>query len=71
MGRGVRQNADGGIADADDAWRRIKAGASLVQLYSAMVYKGPDIGRVIADGLAERLTREGYSNISEAVGADA
>ena len=60
----------GGIADAGDAWERIKAGASLVQLYSAMVYNGPDIGRVIADGLAERLKREGYSSISEAVGAD-
>ena len=61
----------GGIADADDAWERIKAGASLVQLYSAMVYKGPDIGKVIAQGLADRLKREGYSSISQAVGAAA
>ena len=62
--------AVGGIADAGDAWERIKSGASLVQLYSAMVFEGPDIGRIIADGLAERLKREGYSSISEAVGAD-
>ena len=60
--------AVGGIANADDAWERIKAGASLVQLYSAMVFEGPDVGRVIAAGLAERLKREGFSNISEAVG---
>ena len=60
--------AVGGIANADDAWERIKAGASLVQLYSAMVFEGPAIGRVIAAGLADRLKREGFSNISEAVG---
>ena len=60
--------AVGGIANADDAWERIKAGASLVQLYSAMVFEGPGIGRAIAAGLAGRLKREGFSNISEAVG---
>lgn len=61
----------GGIATADDAWERIRAGASLVQLYSAMVYEGPGIARRIAEGLAERLDREGCSSISEIVGADA
>ena len=60
--------AVGGIANADDAWERIKAGASLVQIYSAMVFEGPDIGRVVAAGLADRLKRAGFSNISEAVG---
>jgi len=58
----------GGIATADDAWERIRAGASLVQLYTAMVYEGPGIGRRIAEGLAERLKREGFSSIAEAVG---
>ncbi|HVM21821.1 MAG TPA: quinone-dependent dihydroorotate dehydrogenase [Sphingomicrobium sp.] len=58
----------GGIATADDAWERIRAGASLVQLYSAMVYEGPGIARRIALDLAERLSREGFANISEAVG---
>ena len=58
----------GGIATADDAWERIRAGASLVQLYSAMVYEGPHIARRIANGLAERLKREGIANISELVG---
>ena len=60
----------GGIANADDAWERIRADASLVQLYSAMVYEGPHIGERIARGLAERLKREGFSNIAEAVGTE-
>ena len=60
--------AVGGIASADDAWERIAAGASLVQLYSAMVFEGPGIARAIVSGLAERVKREGYSNISEAIG---
>lgn len=58
----------GGIATADDAWQRIRAGASLVQLYSAMIYHGPGIARRIALGLAQRLEREGFANIAEAVG---
>ena len=60
----------GGIANADDAWERIRAGASLVQLYSAMVYEGPGIARRIAHGLAQRLSREGLSSIAEAVGTE-
>ena len=60
----------GGIATADDAWERIRAGASLVQLYTAMVYEGPGIARRIGQGLAQRLKREGFSNISEAVGTE-
>lgn len=58
----------GGIGSADDAWDRIRAGASLVQLYTAMVYDGPRIASRIAQGLAEHLKREGFANIAEAVG---
>jgi dihydroorotate dehydrogenase len=58
----------GGIANADDAWERIRAGASLIQLYSAMVYEGPGIARSIAKGLAERLHFAGFANVAEAVG---
>ena len=58
----------GGIGSTDDAWERIRAGASLVQLYSAMVYEGPGLARRITLGLAERLKREGLANIAEAVG---
>jgi dihydroorotate dehydrogenase len=60
----------GGIASADDAWERIRAGASLVQLYTAMVYEGPGIARRIARGLARHLERSGLANISEAVGSE-
>jgi len=59
----------GGISNAEDAWERIRAGASLVQLYTAMVYEGPGIARRIAYGLADRLKREGFVNIAEAVGS--
>jgi dihydroorotate dehydrogenase len=61
----------GGIFNSDDAWARICAGASLIQLYSAMVYEGPGIARHIAHGLAERLKREGFTSVSEVVGSDA
>ena len=59
----------GGSASADDAWDRILAGASLVQLYSALVYHGPGLARRIADGLAARLAERGIGNIAEAVGS--
>ena len=60
----------GGIANADDAWQRIRAGASLVQLYTAMVYEGPGIARRIALGLARRLDRSGFGNIADALGTE-
>lgn len=60
----------GGIANADDAWKRIRAGASLIQLYSAMIYEGPGIARRIANGLAQRLQSAGFANIAEAVGSE-
>ena len=58
----------GGISNTNDAWERIRAGASLIQLYSAMVYEGPGIARTIADGLARRVKEAGFANIAEAVG---
>jgi dihydroorotate dehydrogenase len=60
----------GGIADAQDAWARIRAGASLVQLYSAMVYEGPGIAKAIATGLVELMRRDGFASIAEAVGSE-
>jgi dihydroorotate dehydrogenase len=59
----------GGIETADDAWERVRAGASLVQVYSAMVYEGPGTARRIARGLAQRLEREGMGSIADAVGS--
>ena len=60
----------GGIATAEDAYARIRAGASLVQLYSAMVYEGHTIARQITRGLKALLARDGFASISEAVGVD-
>lgn len=61
----------GGIGSAEDAWERICAGASLVQVYSAMVYEGPGLGRTIARGLARKLRDHGMASIAEAVGCEA
>jgi len=63
--------AVGGVASAEDAWVRIRAGASLVQLYSAMVYEGPGLARRIAAGLAEKVAAQGMASIADAVGIDA
>lgn len=60
----------GGISDADQAYARIRAGASLVQLYSAMVYKGPSLAATINRGVATRLRRDGFTSISQAIGVD-
>ena len=61
----------GGIFTAQDAWEKICAGASLVQLYTGFIYKGPRIVRQINEGLAEILRREGFANIEAAVGSSA
>jgi dihydroorotate dehydrogenase len=60
----------GGIATAEHAWERIRAGASLVQLYSAMVYEGPGLGAQIARGLESLMRRDGFASIAEAVGSE-
>ena len=59
----------GGIEDANDAFARIRAGACLVQIYSALVYEGPGLARRIADGLAARIRHAGFANIAEAAGS--
>ena len=59
----------GGIEDADDAFARIRAGACLVQLYSALVYEGPGLARRVVDGLVTRMRHAGFANIAEAVGS--
>lgn len=63
--------AAGGIADAEQAWTRIKAGASLVQLYSALVYRGPGLARTIARALPALMARDGFTTIADAIGAEA
>jgi dihydroorotate dehydrogenase len=62
--------AAGGIENGVDAYARIRAGASLVQLYTALVYQGPGIARSIAGELRSLLARDGFATLAEAVGAD-
>lgn len=60
----------GGIENAEDAWQRILAGATLVQGYSAFIYEGPFYARAIHKGLAARLAASPYLTLAEAVGAE-
>ncbi len=61
----------GGIFTADDAYERIRSGAALVQVYTGLIYEGPGMIQQMMAGLVERLTRDGFSRIDEAVGIDA
>ncbi|TZG26455.1 quinone-dependent dihydroorotate dehydrogenase [Sphingomonas montanisoli] len=65
---GIPLIAAGGIETDEDAWARIRAGASLVQIYSALVYEGPDLAMRIKRGLPALMARDGFSSVSEAVG---
>lgn len=61
----------GGIFTADDAYAKIRAGASLVQIYTGFIYKGPGIIREICVGIADRLRRDGFETLTDAIGVDA
>ena len=61
----------GGIASAEDAYAKIRAGASLVQLYTALVFAGPDLVTRIKSGLASLLRRDGFASVTGAIGTDA
>ena len=60
----------GGIASGSEAYAKFRAGASLVQLYSAMVYQGPAMVTRIKHELLDLLTRDGFASLAEAVGVD-
>ena len=61
----------GGIFTAEDAWEKISAGASLVQLYTGFIYQGPNVAQQINEGLANILAREGFATLNAAVGCRA
>jgi dihydroorotate dehydrogenase len=61
----------GGIANAEHAWSKICAGASLLQLYSALVFQGPELVEEILSGLSRKLARKNFAKLSEAVGNSA
>jgi dihydroorotate dehydrogenase len=60
----------GGVGSGADAYAKIRAGATLVQLYSAMVYEGPPLIRRIKNELAALLARDGFASVTGAIGAD-
>jgi dihydroorotate dehydrogenase len=60
----------GGVSTAEGAYRKIRAGASLVQLYTGLVYRGPSIARDINQGLLELLEQDGFDTVEDAVGPD-
>ena len=61
----------GGLFTADDAWEKISAGASLVQLYTGFIYQGPNIAQQLNEGLVNILAREGVATLDAAVGCRA
>lgn len=60
----------GGIFTAEDAYEKIRAGATLVEIYTALIYRGPEINRQLQQGLKELLLRDGFTHISQAIGVD-
>jgi dihydroorotate dehydrogenase len=59
----------GGIFSVDDAWEKITAGASLVQIYTGLVFEGPGLTKTIATGLREKMEMAGMKHLQEAVGS--
>ena len=60
----------GGIRNAEDVYRKIRLGASIVQIYTALIYNGPNIVRQLNTGLLGLLERDGFTHIDQAVGVD-
>ncbi len=60
----------GGISSGEDAYRKIRAGASMVQIYTSLVYEGPLVARKIKRELALLLSRDGFKSVADAVGVD-
>ena len=60
----------GGVASGWDAYAKIRAGASLVQLYSSLVYQGPGLVNQINQELVKLLFKDGFAKVTDAVGAD-
>ena len=60
----------GGVSSGEDAYIKIRAGAALVQLYTALIYKGPQLVDNIKTSLVEHLANDGFKNITAAIGID-
>ncbi len=62
--------AAGGIETADQAWESVRAGATLVQVYTGFIYQGPGLARTLTRGLRERMQRDGFARWEDAVGSE-
>lgn len=60
----------GGIYDASEAYTRLKMGASLLQVYTGLIYKGPNFAKELNEGILALMQKDGFSHISEAIGVD-
>lgn len=60
----------GGISSADDAWEKIAAGATLLQIYTSLVFEGPALTKKIVAGLIQRMQKEGVRNLKDLIGAE-
>ena len=61
----------GGVDGVETAYAKIKAGATLIQVYTGLMYRGPELFRIIFDGLGNSLREDGFANIKDAIGVDA
>ncbi|XP_015792313.1 dihydroorotate dehydrogenase (quinone), mitochondrial [Tetranychus urticae] len=61
----------GGVSDGKDAYEKLRAGASLIQLYTALTYRGPSLVSTIVDELSHLISEDGFSSIEEIIGIDA
>jgi dihydroorotate dehydrogenase len=60
----------GGIDSGAEAYKRIKAGASLVQIYTALIFHGPSLVKKINEEILDLIRKDGFNHISEAIGSD-
>ena len=70
LGTGIPIIGVGGIFNGADAYEKIKAGASAVQIYTSLIYEGPILVKKVKEELANLLEKDGFTKISEAVGID-
>jgi dihydroorotate dehydrogenase len=70
LGKGVTLVAAGGVSSGADAYEKVRAGASVVQIYTGLVYRGLGIVRTVLDELEACLARDGFATLSDAVGRD-
>jgi dihydroorotate dehydrogenase len=68
--RALAKQSTAGVSTAQDAYAKIRLGASLVQLLTALIYQGPGVVRGITKGLAQLLARDGVKNVTDVVGVD-